>query len=86
MSTSTATLSIVPDRLFTVAEVALRFGVNENWVHSHASGKRMPVLPSLKVGKYRRFRAADIEQFLQLCESLASDQAARKNRTLRRVA
>jgi hypothetical protein len=76
----------VPDKLFTVAEVAERFGVNDNWVHSHASGKRMPVLPSLKVGKYRRFRIADIERFLRLCESLAQDQAARKARKLQRAA
>jgi hypothetical protein len=85
-SIETATGSSAPDKLFTVAEVAERFGVNANWVHCHASGNRMPVLPSLKVGKYRRFRSADIERFLRLCESLAQDQAARKARQLRRVA
>jgi hypothetical protein len=39
-----------------------------------------------RYSKYRRFRAADIEQFLKLCESLAKDQAARKCPKLRRVA
>src|SRR5437870_5654685 len=35
---------------------------------SYVLESRMPVLPSLKVGKYRRFRIADIDWFLRLCE------------------
>ena len=74
---------IMAEKLLTVAEVAELFGVDENWVHCHASGKRKPVLPSLKVGKYRRFRSVDIEQFLALCASLARDMAVRKDKPRR---
>jgi predicted DNA-binding transcriptional regulator AlpA len=76
----------VPERLLTVTEVAEQLGVRANWVHSHASGKRRPLLVSLKVGKYRRFRAADIEQFLALCAALARDMVAKKQKPPRRVA
>ena len=77
---------MIPEKLLSVSEVAQQLGVTDNWVHSHAAGKRQPVLPSLKLGKHRRFRAADLEQFLLLCESLARDMALRKNRRPRRVA
>jgi excisionase family DNA binding protein len=73
------------EKLLTVSEVAEQLGVNENWVHCHASGKRKPVLPSLKVGKYRRFRTADIDQFLTFCASLARDMIARRDLRARRA-
>lgn len=68
------------DKLLTVSQVAERLGVSASWIHSHVTGKRQPALSGLKVGKYWRFREADIERFVQLCAALGSDQAARKRR------
>ena len=70
--------AIKMEKLLTTAEVAEHLRVSTNWVHSHAEGKRQPVLPSIKLGKFRMFREADVQQFLQLCEALARDQACRK--------
>jgi len=42
---------IMPEKLLTVRDVAEQLGVGDNWVHCHASGKRKPLLRSLKVGK-----------------------------------
>jgi hypothetical protein len=66
------------EKLLTAAEVAEHLRVSTNWVHSHAEGKRQPVLPSVKLGKSRMFREAEVQEFLQFCEALARDQASRK--------
>jgi hypothetical protein len=66
------------ERLLTAAEVAENLRVSTNWVHAHAEGKRKPVLPSVKLGKFRMFREADVQEFVRLGEALARDQASRK--------
>jgi excisionase family DNA binding protein len=48
--------------LLTVDEVARRLSVPKSWVYANAEAG---TLPSLKVGRYRRFRAAELEQYLQ---------------------
>jgi hypothetical protein len=53
------------DPLLTSAHVAEYLGVPVGWVRDHSNGKRLPELPSLKLGKYRRFRMRDIESFLE---------------------
>ena len=55
---------MTPSRLLNVEEVAELLAVPVGWVRDHASGKRSPVIPSFKVGKYRRFRADEIERWL----------------------
>ena len=52
-------------RLLNVQEAAELLGVPVGWVRDHASGKRAPVIPSFKVGKYRRFRADELEKWLE---------------------
>jgi hypothetical protein len=47
-----------------VDEVAEWLLVDPAWVRAHANGNRHPVLPSLKMGKFRRFIKADIIAFL----------------------
>jgi predicted transcriptional regulator len=37
-------------RLLEVAEVAEWLGVSQSWVREHASGKRKPKLPAVKLG------------------------------------
>lgn len=66
-------------RLMTVQEVADFLMVSPNWVHRHAAGRGV-VIRSLKVGKFRRFRLADVQAFAQHCEAIARDAQARKNR------
>ena len=48
--------------LITVKEVARRFGVPPSWVYSHAEDGS---LPSLKIGRYRRFEPEAIEEYLR---------------------
>lgn len=54
------------DAMLEVEEVAAWLRVNAHWVRAHAKGKRRPVLPGIKVGKYWRFRKGTVrETFLQ---------------------
>ena len=55
-----------PERLMTPKEVAGILCVSPAWVLDHSS-RRRPHLPSIKLGKAVRFRAADIEQFIREC-------------------
>lgn len=58
------------DRLLTVAEVADWLSVSRAWVNDHANGRRRPMLPSVKMGKCRRFRGEQVEEFLKACGAL----------------
>jgi hypothetical protein len=53
------------EQLLTVEEVAKLLQVEPSWVHAHSNGSREPTIPSVKVGKYRRFRLVDIELFIE---------------------
>ena len=55
---------IAMEALLTAVEVAQILGVHVNWVYREASRRR---LPSLMVGRQRRFRRADIERWLDEC-------------------
>lgn len=57
----------MPERLLTPKVVAEWLGVSVSWVLEHASGRRRPYLPSVKLGKLVRFRAEDVEAFIQEC-------------------
>src|SRR4051812_6393467 len=53
--------------LLTVAEVAALLKVSKSWVYEHTRSKRLPraeSLPYLKIGKYVRFNAQHIQEFL----------------------
>lgn len=52
------------ERLLSVEEVAQSFGVSNAWVRQHANGHRRPILPSVKIGKFHRFRISDVQQFI----------------------
>lgn len=58
-----------PERLLTPKEVAEILSVSPAWVLDHSS-RRRPHLPSVKLGKAVRFRAAEVEQFIQECSRL----------------
>ena len=64
-------MSAERDPLLTPAEVARWLHTSSGWVRDHASGRRRPLLPSLKLGKCLRFRASDVENFIVECRQLA---------------
>jgi excisionase family DNA binding protein len=53
-----------PERLLTIADVAAWLGVSKGWVYDHVTRKQ-PRLPCIRLGEMTRFRAADIEKFIQ---------------------
>lgn len=52
------------ERLLTPGDVAKWLGVSAGWVRDHATRKQ-PKLPTVRLGKLMRFRAEEIETFLQ---------------------
>jgi predicted DNA-binding transcriptional regulator AlpA len=59
--------------LLTAAQVAAWFHVSRGWVFDHASGRRRPKLPSIKLGKALRFREEEVNRWLEV---LSGRQAA----------
>ena len=60
------------ERLLTVKEVAAWLQISEQWVRAHANKERRPYLQSIKLGKSVRFRAPDVQDFLELCQRMRS--------------
>jgi excisionase family DNA binding protein len=50
--------------LLTVREVAEWLNVSSAWVRDHATNRRRPALPAVKLGKSLRFREDQIEDFI----------------------
>jgi excisionase family DNA binding protein len=55
----------VSEHLLSVAAVAEWLGVSESWVREHASGKKRPHMPALRMGGLLRFRREEIEAWLK---------------------
>jgi len=76
-----AAVEIPPVRqLMKAKDVALKLGVSVSWVIQHASGKRQPYLPGVKMGPGRsplRFDPRDIEKFIDQCRDLAGSRVRR---------
>jgi excisionase family DNA binding protein len=51
-----------PEPLMTASQVAERLGVPKSWVYEKSA---LGVIPSIKVGVYRRFRWSQIEAWLE---------------------
>lgn len=58
-------VSLQQTHLLTVSEVASWLNISRGWVHDHASGRRQPILPSLKLGKSIRFSQEDVSAWLK---------------------
>jgi excisionase family DNA binding protein len=57
--------------MLTAAEVARWLRVSPAWVRQHANGRR-PELPAVRLGSLLRFRASDIQKFIeQWCRHVA---------------
>jgi len=74
-------IEIQPIRqLVKAREVAKKLGVSISWVIQHASGKRKPYLPAVKMGPGRsplRFDPNDVEKFIEDCRCNAGQRAKR---------
>ena len=70
---------VLPIRqLVKAKDVAKKLGVSVSWVIQHASGKRKPYLPAVKMGPGRsplRFDPTDVEKFIEDCRYLAGQRA-----------
>ncbi len=64
--------------LLTVAEVAQLLRVPRSWVYEHTRLSSRPRLPHVKLGKYLRFRRAELDSFLQLAGGKNLVPATRK--------
>ena len=53
-----------PELLLTVTEVARLLRVPPSWVYGRTRRRGSERLPHIKMGKYLRFRAAEIQQYL----------------------
>jgi predicted DNA-binding transcriptional regulator AlpA len=65
-------------QLVRAKDVAKKLGVSISWVIQHASGKRKPYLPAVKMGPGRsplRFDPGDVEKFIDECRRLAAQRA-----------
>jgi len=65
-------------QLVKAREVAQKLGVSISWVIQHASGKRKPYLPAVKMGPGRsplRFDPSDVEQFIDECRRIGGQRA-----------
>jgi predicted DNA-binding transcriptional regulator AlpA len=65
-------------QLVRATDVAKKLGVSISWVIQHASGKRRPYLPAVKMGPGRsplRFDPSDVEKFIDDCRRIASQRA-----------
>jgi len=66
-------------QLVKARDVATKLGVSISWVVQHASGKRKPYLPAVKMGPGRsplRFDPSDVEKFIDECRRIAGQRAA----------
>lgn len=65
-------------QLVRAKDVAKKLGVSLSWVIQHASGKRKPYLPAVKMGPGRsplRFDPLDVERFIDECRRIAVQRA-----------
>jgi hypothetical protein len=70
-------------QLVRARDVAKKLGVSISWVIQHASGKRKPYLPAVKMGPGRsplRFDPSDVEQFIDECRRIAGQRAGYASR------
>jgi excisionase family DNA binding protein len=72
---STQTKIVQSKGLMTVTEIARYLSVRVGWVYKHARVGHREQIPSLRVGKYLRFRIAEIEGWLK-----ARDKGRRRPR------
>ena len=53
------------DRLLTVEELAERLNLPESWIYAHTRKRSGDPIPGFRLGKYWRFREAEVLQWLE---------------------
>jgi len=66
----------VSDRLLTAAEVADWLAVPVSWVREST---RSGAMPHVELGRYRRYRQADVARWLEECTKPGRPIAMRRN-------
>jgi len=61
------------DRLLSVAQICLAFGVSRDWVYKHANAATPDRLPSIRLGRLVRFRQGDITRYIESRQKALSD-------------
>jgi len=46
------------------SDVAAMSGFSETWVHDHAVGRKLPILPSYRLGNRLRFKRSEVLAYL----------------------
>lgn len=54
-----------PERLLTAPQVADVLQLSTQWVWEHATGRKRPKLPCVRLGSMLRFRREDLAQFIR---------------------
>ena len=65
----------VSDRLLTASDVAELLSVPVSWVREST---RSGAIPCVELGRYRRYRLADVEAWLELCSRPGRPVALRR--------
>jgi excisionase family DNA binding protein len=65
-------------RLLSTAEVCAWLGMSRAWVLTHARGDRRPLIPCVRMGRKVKFRAADVERFIE--ENVHNSKSERTGR------
>ncbi len=68
---------VMRGKLLTVREVADWLSISEAWVRHHATGRRHPAVPSIRLGKSLRFNEATVSQWLEEMARLAASREGR---------
>ncbi len=61
-----------PQKLMTVREVSEWLQISEVWVRHHATGRRRPYLPTIRMGKTLRFDETAVTAWLGEMSSKAT--------------
>jgi len=65
-------LSLITDPLITTAELAAELKISEQWVRDHASGRRRPHIPRIRLSGDRRptyrFKLSEVLECLKNLE------------------
>jgi len=65
MQRSIERMTTTATKLLTVPEVARWLAVSPSWVRDHATGRRRPPLPCVKLGKSLRFEPTVLAEWLE---------------------
>ena len=64
------------DRLLEAKEIAARLGVPASWVLEHA---RSGAIPCVRLGRYVRFDAGDVDEWVAACKQPGRPVAFRRH-------